>query len=476
MKIIRFEAEHVKRLQVVEITPAGHVVEITGKNGAGKTSILDAIWWALAGTRTHQPEPINREHTKARIKLDLGDLVVEREFKTLPPAPGMTDTRLTTRISVTNAKGQPQRSPQGILDSLLGTLSFDPLDFARKDESEQYRVLQEFVGIDLRASDLQNDQDFTERRVVNRTAKARRAAADQIHVPTSIPERIDVAALVTERQRRETLNAERAVIITSRESCERKIVAAEINSERLEKAVKAIWEELASKDQKLTENVDRVRAEAKRQIDALTSESIDATDRLVLRREQYQADIQSGIEKAKAAQADLLALPATPSPETFADNDEQIARAEAVNRTAQEAAHQAGIVKRLIQEAVDAEAESRRLTEAMEARKVAAAAAVEKAALPIPGLSLEHGRVALEGLPFSQASDADQLRASCAIAMRGDHKLRVIRIRDGSLLDDDSMAMLAKMAEDADYQVWIERVDASGQVGVVIEDGRVKAV
>ena len=60
MKIIKFEAEHVKRIAVVEITPAGHVVEITGKNGQGKTSVLDSIWWALAGTRSHQPEPINR--------------------------------------------------------------------------------------------------------------------------------------------------------------------------------------------------------------------------------------------------------------------------------------------------------------------------------------------------------------------------------------------------------------------------------
>ena len=49
MRIIRFEAEHIKKIQVVQITPRGHVVEISGKNGAGKTSILDSIWWALAG-------------------------------------------------------------------------------------------------------------------------------------------------------------------------------------------------------------------------------------------------------------------------------------------------------------------------------------------------------------------------------------------------------------------------------------------
>ena len=76
--------------------------------------------------------------------------------------------------------------------------------------------------------------------------------------------------------------------------------------------------------------------------------------------------------------------------------------------------------------------------------------------------------------PFEQASDAERLRASCAIAMRGDAKLRVLRVRDGSLLDPDSLALLREMAEAADYQVWVEQVDVSGKIGIVIEDGRVK--
>ena len=92
-----------------------------GRTGQGKTSILDAIWWALAGTRSHQPEPINRDHDQARIKLDLGELVVERQFARLPPAPGRQDERLTTRIIVTDAEGHDLRSPQTILDRLLGS-------------------------------------------------------------------------------------------------------------------------------------------------------------------------------------------------------------------------------------------------------------------------------------------------------------------------------------------------------------------
>ena len=49
MKIIRLKAENVKRLHAVEITPEGEVVVVAGKNGAGKSSVLDAITYALAG-------------------------------------------------------------------------------------------------------------------------------------------------------------------------------------------------------------------------------------------------------------------------------------------------------------------------------------------------------------------------------------------------------------------------------------------
>ena len=99
---------------------------------------------------------------------------------------------------------------------------------------------------------------------------------------------------------------------------------------------------------------------------------------------------------------------------------------------------------------------------------------IKEAKLPIDGLTIESSQLMFDGVPFEQASDAEQLRISAAIAMAGDHKLRVIRIRDGSLLDKGSLALLEEMAKKNDYQIWIEQVDESGKVGVVIEDGMVK--
>lgn len=53
--------------------------------------------------------------------------------------------------------------------------------------------------------------------------------------------------------------------------------------------------------------------------------------------------------------------------------------------------------------------------------------------------------------------------------------MKIIRIQDGSLLDDANLAVIAEMAQKGDYQIWIERVDASGKVGIVMEDGAIKA-
>ena len=101
---------------------------------------------------------------------------------------------------------------------------------------------------------------------------------------------------------------------------------------------------------------------------------------------------------------------------------------------------------------------------------------IKDAKYPLQGLSVsDSGDVLLEGLPFEQAASAEQLRASVAIGLALNPKLRVLLIRDGSLLDEDSLALLCKMAEDADAQVWLERVGTDGDVSVVIEDGMVKA-
>ena len=51
LTILQLQASNVKRLRAVNIRPDGQVVVLGGKNGAGKSSVLDAITYALAGER-----------------------------------------------------------------------------------------------------------------------------------------------------------------------------------------------------------------------------------------------------------------------------------------------------------------------------------------------------------------------------------------------------------------------------------------
>src|SRR3989337_3692096 len=95
--------------------------------------------------------------------------------------------------------------------------------------------------------------------------------------------------------------------------------------------------------------------------------------------------------------------------------------------------------------------------------------------MPVPGLGFGEGSVTFDGVPFDQAETSAQIRVGVAIAMAANPKLRVIRIKEGSFLDPDNLALIAEMARAHDYQVWLERVDTSRQVGVVIDDGQVVA-
>ena len=195
MKIIRLAAENVKRLVAVEITPEGNVIEITGKNGAGKTSVLDSIWWALAGNRTHQAVPVRRGETEAVISLDLGDIKVRREFSVREPKNGAASGQTVTRLFVESAEGARYPSPQKMLDELVGSLTFDPLAFSRMAPREKLAVLRGFVsGVDFEAEAAADRLEYQNRRDTNRTAKDSRTRMAGIQVPEVAGDEPDIEA------------------------------------------------------------------------------------------------------------------------------------------------------------------------------------------------------------------------------------------------------------------------------------------
>jgi len=425
MKIVRLTAENIKKLRAVEITPDGEIVTISGKNGAGKSSVLDSIWWALSGTKHIQGEPIRKGETKARIRIDLGELVVERKF---------TDAGST--LSVESQEGARFPSPQKMLDALLGELSFDPLAFARMEPRKQFDELRRVSKLEVDIDKLNglNAADYAKRTEVNRDAKAKRAQADGIAIPAEVAgEPIDEGALVDELQK-----------------------AGETNTE--------------------IETRKARRDAARKESDGKVEGAAGCRDRAKLLREEADAlDARAAglIAEAQAIDKKLDDAPPLPNSVDVTELRQKIAAAKVTNKAIADRKAATERKAELTVAATVLETQSRTLTEQMEARETAKAEGIKSATMPVAGLGFGEGHVTYNGIPFDQASSAEQLRVSMSIAMAANPKLRVIRIIDGSLLDEDSLAAIGEMAKAEDFQVWIETVSSTGKVGVVIDDGAV---
>jgi len=97
-----------------------------------------------------------------------------------------------------------------------------------------------------------------------------------------------------------------------------------------------------------------------------------------------------------------------------------------------------------------------------------------QAKFPVPGLSFDNSGVVFNSQPFAQASSAEKLRVSVSMGIAMNPELKIILIRDASLLDAENMETLKGMAEVSDCQLWIERVGTGSECSVIIEDGSIK--
>ena len=412
MRIIELRASNVKALKAITIRPDGDVVTISGKNGAGKSSVLDAIWYALGGKGAIPGEPIRRGETAADIRLDLGDLVVTRRI-----------TEKSTSLTVRNQDGATYPSPQAMLDGLLSRFAFDPWAFARMGAREQRAALLELLGLDTSEIDAQYKAAYEQRREEKRALQSAEQAAGAAR-----------AAAPAEDPGEER----------SQQQLETKLNLARAHQHRIDEA------DREAKDAEHAVGV------ISRRIDAIKAE---------LRAEEEKLARAFNV-KVDAIQA-LKALPAAPDIDAILAEMESIndhnERAKAWHRA--ETANQVVTIRKAAVEQVETA-----MRELLEQK----AALLKSVTMPLDGLTIDDECLRFNSHPLSQCSAAERLRVAAAICMAGNPKLTVMRIEDGSLLDTDSLAMLEQMAREYDFQIWLERVDTSGEVGILIEDGEIR--
>lgn len=408
MKIISLETTNYKRAKHVEIIPDpnGNLVIVAGKNGQGKSSVLDSIAAALGGANSKTtPKPIRDGEDRAEIVLETEDLTVTRVF-----------TPSSSRLTLTSKDGAKYPKAQAKLDELVGKLSMDPLAFTLLDDKKQLAQLLDLVELpfDPEALEAERKQVFDERTAVNRRVKEFESALAQFgELPADLPTaEVSVAELLGEYREAETL--------ARHQEYDRDDLAA------------------------ATAKAQAMAAEIKR---------------LQLQLEEHNKDIETA-EEAIRNHAPLPDLEAIQS---------KIDGAEETNRLVRKAQERGALAFQF--EAAKGQATS--LTTKLDQIAQTKADGLAAAKFPVDGLGFTEEGVTYQGQPFKQASSAEQIRVSMAMAIALNPTLRVIRIQDGSLLDADSLALVEETAREHDMQVWMEVVGDDIENAYTIVDGEV---
>lgn len=426
MKILSLHADNVMRLNVVDITPDGSTVVVGGRNAQGKSSVLRSIEMALGGKDAAPRTPVRAGESSAHIVVDLGDIIVKRRIT--------ADGKST--LAVESREGATFKSPQSMLDELVGSLSFDPLAFSRMKPRDAADVLCRLVGLDLAKFHARRQAVYDERTAVNRQLKSLEHGLAVMPVHVGVPaEPVSAAEVAAELQAAREAQA-------AADKAEQASVAASFALEERDAHILEAASEIEICRQRLA------NAEARKAELESTRGDVEAAARSAI----------AEAEKARSAVPDADAIKA------------RLAEVEAINARVRDNAARA-------RHAVTVEAErtrSQEMTKQIEAIDAEKIATITSATFPVPGLSIDDDGVTLNGIPFEQASSAEQLRASVAIGIAMNPKLRVLLVRDGSLLDADGLRLLGELAAEHDAQVWVERVaDNATGCTVYIEDGSV---
>lgn len=427
MKIVKLTVENFMRISAVEIRPDGNLVRIAGANSSGKTSIITAMISALGGAKFAPAEPIRRGAEFAKAILEFPDLTVTAKWR------ANEDGETIASLLVTNKEGFKTPKPQTFLDRLSANgVAFDPLAFSRLSPEEQAAQLRKIVGLDTSALDAERKSVYEGRTDVNRyvkTAETQLAAIPIPPTPEDAGEIVDLADIA-----------------------EKKTVAAEIKAENVRKRSAAtVASDIARKALAEVERLTALLEEAKKTYDLRSQEAVDAQ------------------EEAKG----LI------DPDTSVI-DAEISAARKHNEAVQIRKREADRSRDVLRRRSDLDVErakyakrSDELNARLDAIDEAKAKMLAETKMPYPGMSIDDDQVFVNGIPFSQASTAEQIRIGLELGSALNPEFRIAFCRDGSLLDPDTLQIVSDWADLNDTQVWLEVVSskADGINGFWIEDG-----
>ena len=408
--ITALEAENVKRIKAVALTPAPTGLTLVGgNNNQGKTSVLDALAWALGGDR-FRPNAAQRDGAvaPAHLKVTLSNgVIVERKGK-------------NSTLTVTDPTGR--RSGQQLLNAFIEPLALDLPRFMEASDKEKADILLRIIGIgtELHVRDLEIKSLYDKRTFTGQLAQQKKHFAEElIYYPEAPEEPVSASDLIHQQQEILARNGEN-------QRKRNQLVQLTDLLERQKKVVADLEFQLSTEKQRLTTMQADVKI-AQTSAENLKDESTAELEASIRSIEETNQKVRANLEKARAED-----------------------------------------------EAAQYASDYDKLSEAITQKRADRMALLNGADLPLPELSVEDGALTYKGKHWRDMSGSDQLRVAAAIVRRLNPDCGFVRLDKLEQMDMTTLTEFGRWLEAEHLQAIATRVSTGSECQIIIEDGMVK--
>lgn len=410
VKIAALEAENVKRIKAVALTPSPTGLTIVGgNNNQGKTSVLDALAWALGGEK-FRPTAAVRDGALAppHLKVILSNgVVVERKGK-------------NSSLTVTDPTGQ--RSGQQLLNAFVEPLALDLPRFMQASDKDKADTLLNIIGVGdaLTGLDREIKALYDRRTVIGQIGAQKRHAAEELtEYPDAPSEPVSAIELIQQQQE---------ILLHNADNQRKRMKLAQLEEQE---------KQLGRRVQELSQELEMVE----HQLTAVQQDVQDATKTVAQLQDESTAELEQSIR-----------------------NVEEINRQVSANLAKSKAQDEA---ERYAQEYTA-------LTEQIKAKRTARMDLLNGADLPLTGLGVEDGSLTYNGKHWQDMSGSDQLRVATAIVHRLNPDCGFVLLDKLEQMDLATLAEFGSWLQTEGLQAIATRVSTGGECQIIIEDGRVK--
>ena len=259
VKISKLEIENVKRVRAVSFEPNENgLTVIGGNNGQGKTSVLDAIAWALGGEKYRPSKAQNNDSvTPPKLHIELSNgLIVERSGK-------------NSDLKVIDPSGK--KAGQTLLNSFIEELALNLPKFMNSSSKDKAKTLLEIIGVGPELSKLEMEENklFQDRLITGRMVDQKKGYLGEMPFYKEAPEEpISAAELIHQQQEILARNGDNARKRENVRMIDQRLSLAKMELERLQ----AQLTEKESEVRKLTDDSMIAHSDATNLLDESTEE------------------------------------------------------------------------------------------------------------------------------------------------------------------------------------------------------------